>query len=110
MIPMEMRLMGHDVYVSQKEGAYWVADSRVSLDSVVYEFLKGQAAEEIAQSFPVLKLEQVYGAITFYLAHRDEIDAYLREGRAQYERDREADRRADPAFYEKLAAASQHKS
>jgi hypothetical protein len=27
-------------------------------------------AETIAQSFPVLTLEQVYGTITFYLAHR----------------------------------------
>jgi uncharacterized protein (DUF433 family) len=100
-----MKPMGNEIYVSRREGAYRVGDSRVSFDSIVYEFLKGQTAEEIAQSFPVLRLEQVYGAITFYLAHRAEIDAYLHEGRAQYEREREADHRADPAFYEKLASA-----
>jgi len=65
-------------YVEQREGVYWVAETRVSLDSIVYAFLDGQTAEGIAQSFPVLTLEQVYGAITFYLANRPAIDAYLR--------------------------------
>jgi uncharacterized protein (DUF433 family) len=46
----------------------------VSLDSIVYTFLSGQSAEAIAESFPVLSLEQVYGAITDYLAHREDVD------------------------------------
>lgn len=95
-------------YVAQREGAYWVAGTRVSLDSVVYEFLNGQTAENIAASFPVLSLEQVYGAIAYYLGHRAEIDAYLRAGMSQYERERDEERRADPAFYRKFAAARQH--
>jgi len=95
-------------YVSQREGAYWVAGTRVSLDSIVYAFLNGETAESIAQSFPVLDLEQVYGAITFYLANRADVDAYLREGRADYERLREAAHQADPAFYQKLAGARHH--
>jgi uncharacterized protein (DUF433 family) len=98
----------NDAYVSQREGAYWVAGTRVSLDSIVYAFLNGQTAESIAQSFPVLDLEQVYGAVTFYLANRAEVDAYLREGREEYERLREAAHQADPAFYQKLASARQH--
>ena len=51
----------------------------VSLDSIVYAFLNGQTAESIAQSFPLLTLEQVYGAIAVYLANRDEIDAEAAE-------------------------------
>jgi uncharacterized protein (DUF433 family) len=94
-------------YVSQRDGGYWVSDTRVSLDSIVYAFLNGQTAESIAQSFPLLTLEQVYGAIAFYLAHRAEIDAYLHEGRLDYERLMEANRRADPAFYQKLIDARQ---
>jgi hypothetical protein len=35
------------------------------------------AAESIQQSSPILTLEQVYDAITYYLAHRGGIDAYL---------------------------------
>jgi len=102
--------MERGLYVSQREGAYWVSDTRVSLDSIVYEFLSGQTPESIAASFPVLSLEQVYGAIAYYLGHRAEIDAYLREGRAQYEHEREAERRADPAFYQRLVNARQHQS
>jgi len=102
--------ISNEAYVSQREGAYWVAGSRVSLDSIVYAFLNGETAESIAQSFPVLDLEQVYGAITFYLANRADVDAYLREGRADYERLRAAAHEADPAFYQKLASARQHQT
>lgn len=92
-------------YVEKIEGAYRVAGSRVSLDSIVYAFLEGQTAESIAQAFPTLALEQVYGAITYYLAHTSEIDAYLAEGEAHYEEMRQKHRRADPMFYQKLADA-----
>jgi uncharacterized protein (DUF433 family) len=102
--------MSTETYVTQRDGAYRVAGTRVSLDSVVYAFLNGQTAESIAQSFPALNLEQVYGAITFYLAHQTEIDAYLREGRAEFARLRAAAHEADPAFYQKLASARQHQS
>ena len=64
-------------YVEERDNGYWLADSRVALDSIVYAFLAGETAESIAQSFPVLALEQVYGAIAFYLAHRETIDGYL---------------------------------
>jgi hypothetical protein len=49
----------------------------------------------------------LYGAITYYLAHRAEIDAYLREGELEAESLREETRRADPAFYQKLVSARQ---
>ena len=92
-------------YVEQREGVYWVASTRVSLDSIVYAFLDGQTAESIAQSFPVLTLEQVYGAITFYLAHRPVIDAYLRCEEAAFEIMRQSWRAQDPMFYQKMADA-----
>jgi len=37
-------------------------------------------SESIAESFPTLTLEQVYGAIAFYLANQPIVDQYLREG------------------------------
>jgi len=92
-------------YVEQHDGGYWVKGSRVSLDSIVYAFLAGQTAESIAQSFPLLALKQVYGAITFYLANRDEVDAYLAKARADFDSMRRASREADPTFYLKLADA-----
>jgi uncharacterized protein (DUF433 family) len=92
-------------YVERSETGYSVAGTRVSLDSIVYAFLAGQTAEAIAQSFPVLTLEQVYGALTFYLAHRPEIDAHLAAEREDFEAKRSAARTADPMFYQKLASA-----
>ena len=64
-------------YVEYRSDTYWVEGTRISLDSIVYAFRKGLSPESIVQSFPLLTLEQVYGAIAFYLANRLEIDAYL---------------------------------
>ncbi len=92
-------------YVEQREGGYYVSGTRVSLDSVVYAFLRGESPEGIVESFPALSLEQAYGAIAFYLAHQQTIDAYLQKGRADFERMREESRRKYPALYAKLEAA-----
>ena len=67
-------------YVDNVEGAYRVSGSRVSLDSIVNCFHEGLSPESIAESFPALTLEQIYGAIAFYLANRQMVDDYLREG------------------------------
>ena len=42
----------------------------------------GATPEEIAQDFPVLQLDDVYAAITYYLWHREEVEAYLERRRA----------------------------
>ena len=90
-------------YIDKRDGGYWIVNSRVSLDSVAYAFLSGQSAESIAQSFPALTLEQVYGAVAFYLANRSDVDSYLARARADFEIARQAARDADPMFYQKLA-------
>jgi uncharacterized protein (DUF433 family) len=84
-------------YVEQHDGGYWVAGTRVSLDSVIFRFLEGLSPETIvAECFPVLLLEQVYGAITYYLSHRAEVDAYLRAADAEYEAFSRRSRETDP--------------
>jgi uncharacterized protein (DUF433 family) len=92
-------------YVEQRDGAYYVAGTRVSLDSVVYAFLRGESPDGIVESFPSLNLEQVYGAIAYYLAHQQAIDSYLEQGRAEFARMREESRRKHPGLYAKLEAA-----
>ena len=94
-------------YVDQHDGGYWVAGTRVSLDSVVYTFLDGYSPESIVDSFPTLTLEQVYGAITYYLAHRTEIDAYLEQSEAEFEVFCQRARAAHPLLYQKLESARQ---
>lgn len=73
-------------YVEKRDKGFWIAGTRVSLDSVVLAFLDGLSPETIvAECFPVLTLEQVYGAITYYLSHKDEINAYLKRSEAEFD-------------------------
>jgi hypothetical protein len=46
----------------------------------------------------------VYGALTYYLAQREQVDAYLSAQREEFESKRAAALLADPVFYQKLAA------
>jgi uncharacterized protein (DUF433 family) len=89
-------------YIEQHDGGYWVQGTRVSLDSIVYRFLEGLTPEHIADCFPGLTLEQVYGAITYYLAHRAEIDAYLQAEDAEYEAFRQRVRAQSPNLSRRL--------
>jgi uncharacterized protein (DUF433 family) len=94
-------------YVEQRDGGYFIKDSRVSLDSVVYGFLRGESPEGIAESFPALRLDQIFGSLAFYIANREAVDQYLRQGRQEFEALREQARRNNPALYRKLAEARQ---
>lgn len=93
-------------YVTKLEnGAYRVAGTRVSLDSVVCAFWRGESPESIVDSFPDLTLEQTFGAVAYYLAHQPEIDAYLKAGDAEFEKIRQRAREANPVLHRKLDEA-----
>ena len=89
-------------YLEQRNGGYYIRGTRVSLDSIVYAFRSGESAEGIRQNFPSLTLEQVYGAIAFYLGHQAEIDANIREGEAEFERTVPPLSQTNPELYERL--------
>jgi uncharacterized protein (DUF433 family) len=92
-------------YVEQREGGFYITGSRVSLGSVTHAFLRGESPEDIAGSFPAISLEQVFGAVTFYLANREMIDRYLEEEKLEFARLRAEARRDHPALYARLEAA-----
>ena len=94
-------------YVERRDEAYWIAGTRVSLDSVVYAFLEGLSPESIVDHFDTLTLEEVYGALAFYLGHRDEIDAYLKQSEAQFDELCRRARATNPLLYQKLDEARQ---
>src|SRR5205085_8683757 len=72
-------------YVSRTPAGAWrITGTRVSLDSLVHAYWQGRLPEAIVADFPSLTLEQVHGAIAFYLGHRTEIDAYLSEQDARW--------------------------
>ncbi|MGO9256873.1 MAG: DUF433 domain-containing protein [Bryobacteraceae bacterium] len=67
-------------YVEQREGGYYIAGTRISIDSIVHAFQDGESPEGILRSFPMAgPLVRIYGAITFYLENKDEVEAYLKD-------------------------------
>jgi len=64
-------------------GAVRVGNTRVTLDTIIAGFKRGATAEELAQQYSAVSLEEVYAAISYYLSHRDEVEAYLGERRKQ---------------------------
>jgi uncharacterized protein (DUF433 family) len=101
-------------YITKVDGAYRITDSRISLDSVVYAWRDGLSPESIRENFPVLSLEEVYGAITFYLANQEEIDQHLSRNAAGFEAARQKNieqlRQNKPQLYERLVAYKRQKA
>lgn len=89
-------------YIEQRNGGYYIQDTRVSLDSVVYRWLEGLSPETIADCFPALSLEQVYGAVAYYLAHRAEVDDYLKASDEEFEAFRQRVRANYPRLSRRL--------
>ena len=92
-------------YVKKVDAVYLVGDTRVSLDSLVYLFREGVSAEGMLESYPALSLEQVHGALAFYLANQTEVDAYLAEGQLVAAAQHEESRRANSDLIAKIRRA-----
>jgi len=98
--------MNPNPYVEQRGDGWYLSGSRISVDSLIYAFRDGLSPEAIAREcFPTLTLEQVYGAITFYLANRAELDAHLQTWKAAGVAWGEAQRLSEPEFARKMAQA-----
>lgn len=50
---------------------------RIGIESILRKYLAGEPAEEIARQYDTLRPVDIYATITYYLEHREEIDAYL---------------------------------
>jgi uncharacterized protein (DUF433 family) len=61
------------------DGSYRVTGSRVTLDSLIHSYWNGESNETMVVSFPTLTLQQVELALAYYLQHREELDAYMKE-------------------------------
>ena len=92
-------------YVANVEGVYQVSGTRVTLDSLVSLFREGMSAESMVESYPALTLEQVHGALAYYLANQKEIDAYLVQDERRAELEHQESRQANAEFINKLRRA-----
>src|SRR5208283_2176223 len=92
-------------YVEEdSQGALRVGSLGISLDSVVIAFQQGHSAETIQQLYPALSLEEVYGAIAYYLANRDEVDEYLSRQERLWERARQSSAQNPSPVVQRLRA------
>ncbi|HQU43987.1 MAG TPA: DUF433 domain-containing protein [Pirellulales bacterium] len=59
-------------------GALRVGKSRITLDLIVEEYESGMTPEDMVRAYDTLVLADVYGAIAYYLSHRDAVREYMK--------------------------------
>ena len=70
-------------HVEERHGSFYLFGSRVPLAHIVRQFQNGEPPEAIRLHYPTLSLEQVYGAITFYLGNKEEVEKDIIERRRE---------------------------
>lgn len=70
-----------------KNGIVRIAGTRVTLDTIVGAYNRGDTPEEIFEGFPTISMADIHAVIAYYLHHQEDVDSYLAEN----------DRRADEA-------------
>ena len=66
-------------------GRLRISDTRVTVHQIATLYKQGEPPEEIAAHFPHLTLAQIYAALTYYHANRDEIESDLQREREEAE-------------------------
>lgn len=96
-------------YIDERDGGYYVAGTRVALDSIVHAFQAGESPDEILRSFPMAgPLVKIYGAIMFYLENPEKVEAYLKEQDRRWEELQRKYPKSDDPLAKKLREAKEH--
>jgi uncharacterized protein (DUF433 family) len=93
-------------YVQSRDGSFYLIGSRVPLAHLVREFQQGEPPEAIRSHYSTLSLEQVYGAMAFYLGNKQEVEKDITE-RERVEDEFTKTHPAPPHLKEKLERARQ---
>src|SRR5438128_10485629 len=67
-------------------GCLRINGTRITVNQIVVWYKQGYGPEEIADQYPHLALAQVYTALAYYHANREEIEAELAAEQAEAER------------------------
>jgi len=70
-------------YIEERDGTYYVRGHRIPLQVLMYLWNNGASPEAMRQSFATLTLVEVYGAILFYLEHREMLDRHFAQMQAE---------------------------
>jgi hypothetical protein len=76
----------------------------VLVENVVIAREQGQTPEEIQGNFPSLSLIEVYGAILYYLEHKEELDARFAEDERVADERWAAYRASNAEFFDRMHA------
>jgi len=74
-------------------------NTRVPVGVVVAAWQRAATPQHVVEQFPSLSLADVYGVITYYLDHQQELDAHFARLQEEYERARLQDRTEHPEYY-----------
>ena len=66
-------------FIERRKTGFYIVGSRVPIDRIVWEYRNGEDSEGIQSHYPTLSLDQVNGAVAFYLSHKDEVEQVLEE-------------------------------
>src|SRR5713226_796506 len=64
---------------TEEGGVIRVGNTRITLDLVVEEYENGMTPEDMVRAYDTLILADVHAVIAYYLRHRDEVRAYLKQ-------------------------------
>jgi len=72
--------------IEQRNGGYYVAGTRISLESVAIAHSNGDTPAKILENYPFLeKLSRIYGALAFYLDNKSALDQHFAETLREFE-------------------------
>lgn len=66
-------------------GRIHIGGTRITVHRIAVLYKQGQSPEEVVQTYPHLSLAQVYSALAYYHANRDEIEKELAESDSLYD-------------------------
>ena len=98
-------MSGTITYIRTDEhGVMRVSGTGVMIDSVVAGFRQGLSAETIQQQFLALTLEEVYGAIAYYLGNQKLVEEYLQEQQRVWDDSRNRNNASSGVLVQRLRA------
>ena len=69
-----------------ENGTVYVGKTRVMLELVIDAYKEGNTPEQIVENWDVLSLSDVYRVVAYYLEHREDVEAYMRQQEIEVER------------------------
>lgn len=94
-----------------QEDVIRIKGNRIDIEIVLEDYLEGASPEEILLRYPTLNLEKIHATIRYYLAKREEVEAYLERVR-RLDEEAEQEQRRNPSPFvvelrERFAKVSQ---